>query len=527
MASFAACLFGFSAQAQDWVEPTASYPGYGGVLYLTWPSGYNVSVTEDAAGYVTRESTGEVFECLYYYWDLFPNGNSLEFTIRKSNIVEGDTYVITLAADQYSLTYNGQAVESQDINVTWTYGSSDTPTEPSEVAYTSSYDEGTVKYYITSGTPTINEGAEAILTRNGEEVATYALSDSDINIDYNQRCYVIPVNLTPEDIEADGKYVLTVPSTAYTAYTYDSSTYDEIDLVTVDLVCEFQVGEVIEEPEDPNWVEPEVSVYYGMCLVLYWPSDYKASATSSSSVGYVTVHSTGEVIECSYSDYTLFPYYNELDFDIEDVVAGETYTISIEASQYALTYNGEAVATKDINITWTYEVTPREPEDVVYTSSYNAGTVDFNITNGTPTIEDGQDAILTRDGEVVAYYTLYDDVNCVTNWDTWNYMLEVVIPDADIEAAGNYALTIPSTAYTAYAYDYDTYEAYDLVTVDLVCEFTVSGSSALQSIEAEAQSFTVYTTSGVCVLRNANADQVKALPKGLYIVNGKKVAITK
>ena len=35
----------------------------------------------------------------------------------------------------------------------------------------------------------------------------------------------------------------------------------------------------------------------------------------------------------------------------------------------------------------------------------------------------------------------------------------------------------------------------------------------------------VYTINGVSVLRNADAAAVKALKKGLYIINGKKVVI--
>ena len=48
---------------------------------------------------------------------------------------------------------------------------------------------------------------------------------------------------------------------------------------------------------------------------------------------------------------------------------------------------------------------------------------------------------------------------------------------------------------------------------------------SVEDIIAEATSFDVYTLNGVCVLRNASAEDVKLLDKGVYIINGRKVAL--
>ena len=48
---------------------------------------------------------------------------------------------------------------------------------------------------------------------------------------------------------------------------------------------------------------------------------------------------------------------------------------------------------------------------------------------------------------------------------------------------------------------------------------------SVEDIIAEATSFDVYTLNGVCVLRNASAEDVKLLDKGFYIINGRKVAL--
>jgi hypothetical protein len=50
-------------------------------------------------------------------------------------------------------------------------------------------------------------------------------------------------------------------------------------------------------------------------------------------------------------------------------------------------------------------------------------------------------------------------------------------------------------------------------------------SVSVEDIFAEASSSDVYTLDGVCVLRNANADDIKVLEKGIYIINGCKVVI--
>ncbi len=275
-----------------------------------------------------------------------------------------------------------------------------------------------------------------------------------------------------------------------------------------------------------DWVEPEVSAFYGEYLLLTWPSGYNVSIENETTVGYVTEESTGKVYECEYYNWGLMAESRYIYFEIGSVTADETYRIQLAAADYLMTYNGESIETKDIDITWTYVVAPKEPEYVVYETKYADNAAVFYVSNGYTTIVDGSEAIITHNGEEIGTVTLYEDTNNIIDWDYFAYVISVPVPEELLTENGTYSVIVPSTAYTAQGLDYDTYNYYDIITIDMECEFTVT-TSALNSIQAEAQSFTVYTTSGVCVLRDANADQVKALPKGLYIVNGKKVAITK
>ena len=49
--------------------------------------------------------------------------------------------------------------------------------------------------------------------------------------------------------------------------------------------------------------------------------------------------------------------------------------------------------------------------------------------------------------------------------------------------------------------------------------------SGIYGIEADAQGLNVYSVSGILVLRDAKATELKNLQKGIYIVNGKKVLV--
>lgn len=56
--------------------------------------------------------------------------------------------------------------------------------------------------------------------------------------------------------------------------------------------------------------------------------------------------------------------------------------------------------------------------------------------------------------------------------------------------------------------------------------YVTFASAGIDDITTDiATSYTVYNLMGIKVLETADYDRVKALPKGIYIVNGKKVAI--
>ena len=55
--------------------------------------------------------------------------------------------------------------------------------------------------------------------------------------------------------------------------------------------------------------------------------------------------------------------------------------------------------------------------------------------------------------------------------------------------------------------------------------FTLTDGEGIGEVLTDAETADVYTVNGILVKKDAKADDLKTLKKGIYIVNGKKVAI--
>ena len=60
---------------------------------------------------------------------------------------------------------------------------------------------------------------------------------------------------------------------------------------------------------------------------------------------------------------------------------------------------------------------------------------------------------------------------------------------------------------------------------ELKYTFTLIDGEGIGDVLADAETADIYTVSGILVKKDAKADDLKTLKKGIYIVNGKKVAI--
>ena len=140
-------------------------------------------------------------------------------------------------------------------------------------------------------------------------------------------------------------------------------------------------------------------------------------------------------------------------------------------------------------------------------SNANGINVSYNIPLG--------DAIVTFDGETVAHVA---DVK-MPEGDLGEKVTEItLVLDKELSDNGTYLLSIPE-AYFAIGEEFGAKTSYAVAY-----EFEITEGSAVESIAGET-SFTVYNVAGILILDGADADAVRALPAGLYIINGKKYVI--
>lgn len=87
--------------------------------------------------------------------------------------------------------------------------------------------------------------------------------------------------------------------------------------------------------------------------------------------------------------------------------------------------------------------------------------------------------------------------------------------------SGEFSLVIPAEYFT-----FTFSDGYEQKNEEITTTFNVLGTSAIDAVEnVETLSGDVYSALGVCILHNATPDQVKTLPAGLYLINGKKIIV--
>ncbi|MDE6650098.1 MAG: hypothetical protein K2K45_09240 [Muribaculaceae bacterium] len=96
--------------------------------------------------------------------------------------------------------------------------------------------------------------------------------------------------------------------------------------------------------------------------------------------------------------------------------------------------------------------------------------------------------------------------------DSWN------IAPIDISKAGNYTVVFSSGCFV-FGSEFDSYYSRSLTSA-----FTITGGSGVQSVAAASGSI-VYDLNGRIVLRNAASSGLNKLPKGIYVMDGKKLVV--
>lgn len=98
------------------------------------------------------------------------------------------------------------------------------------------------------------------------------------------------------------------------------------------------------------------------------------------------------------------------------------------------------------------------------------------------------------------------------------YATEFIV-NTDEVADGIISLSLPAE-YFSWTFNQQTFKSQEAYKFDYEYE---KGYGSVEGIAATDNDFTVYTATGLCILRGADKAAVELLPAGLYIVNGKKI----
>lgn len=125
-------------------------------------------------------------------------------------------------------------------------------------------------------------------------------------------------------------------------------------------------------------------------------------------------------------------------------------------------------------------------------------------------------------GDVKVYNSSNEVVTegyCDLDWDDWDVIL--VNLNTAVTEAGRYEIVIPARSIINEDYEEGKTGA---CSPEIRLTYTILGGSSVESVEVSSVS-DIYDLQGRVVLRNATAADAKALNKGIYIVNGKKLII--
>lgn len=203
----------------------------------------------------------------------------------------------------------------------------------------------------------------------------------------------------------------------------------------------------------------------------------------------------------------------------EPITTPGNYIIDVPSGFFNLGEQFEGASSRAATIY--YEIKAQSTDDVTVTLDPAPGTVTEIPEKIIVTLTEAQSA-----GANGINPTLTDEkgnsygIDLQIYWDgEWN-QLEMNLANGAITADGTYTLTIPAGALT-----WDD-NSDNVNKEDIVFTYIIGTGTGIDNIVANAGGkVDVYTINGVSVLRNADAAAVKALKKGLYIINGKKVVI--
>ena len=222
-----------------------------------------------------------------------------------------------------------------------------------------------------------------------------------------------------------------------------------------------------------------------------------------------------------------------MKWTFDPITASGKYTLIIPKWYFALGEEMEGTTTKVTTFSYfvennqssgaAFDLTPVSvtPADGATVTEISEVVLTFDDITFYPMSGDAPTATLVKiDGDAELVY-----VSEPVTENDWNFPTIYTFSFATpITENGTYKFTVAKGAFCDETYDMEMGEA-GHACPELVYTFIIGTGSGVEAVATEAVIDNVYSVDGKVVLRNASAADVKALPAGLYIVNGKKFVV--
>lgn len=500
--------------------------------------GATITVTANKPfGYATWTISNETDGALKqgYIADRTPE-TSCELTMRgaATKLLQGQTYTLTIKAYETEADARGGA-EPNVGTIAFNFTGTQSAYVYSEVKFTNEVGEGVVLNSKEENTYELNFDAPVTVKRAMVNLGMGSSVDCNVVANDDETTWtvtlpaaqlgqydVIELSIFAED--KDGHAInKVVDSSIKEIHSNEDNTY-----IGISFICDFNKPDFVVTPASETTVESIETItfsYSGGIAVSGSSTAGEITITDVTTRGQEKVVATFSANDLQYpegydpedtEDNKCF----ELHIDLTEPITAEgNYLVEVPAGFFVL---GEQLESSSSKLTTVYyevkkavvgegfkvEVNPAGgnvteiPATIVVTAK-NRGMIG-NSYDIVPTL---------MDSENNSYKVALD-----IDWNLENNQLAINLADGAITKVGTYTLTIPAGAIIG---DSETD-----VNEEIVVVYTIATGDGIDNIVAQAGGkVDVYTVNGTCVLRNADAAAVKALRKGLYIINGKKVML--
>ncbi len=422
------------------------------------------------------------------------------------NINTPGEIVITIPANYFLVNYGNGSVQNKVMTYTVTIA------EPVNIEWSADPENGstqktveTITFAFTGATNVaLNDEADTsyiVAKLDGKEIEAPTMGRNDLQFSYRN------------PLAKNGAFTLTLKEGLYNVTLANGKTMPSPE-INYSLTLEGNM-------EQTYTVSPEAGAYDKYPTVTITYDNVKEIEVEDGAVATLKVSSNSYPFTITASDnvVTLTPQ-EEITTWVSDYT---TYTLSVPEGAYYLYYSDETVmqneAVEITNIKVAKPVAARVQvilEEGTYQSFEDIKVLEFISPVAVSTFD------LTKK---IRLYSI-DEGDSRTEVATYNKTAQsedklswTVLASVETVPDGKYVVVIPENYFTTY--NEETKQRLSCGVQEFF--YTIDSNGGVDEINRNEDTINVFTITGICVLRNADAAAFNNLPAGLYIVNGKKV----